>query len=395
MNPGTSCRKISGTLNASHIVMKRAALSAESTKIAPLRTCGWLATIPTTWPSRRPSPTTISSAQRGLISKNEPASTSPSDDVTDVVAFGLGRRCHTRPVGAGRPGGSRGRRSLLPAVGQVGQQQARRGDGFPIGAEHLVRAAGDGGVHYRAAHLLQRGPFTGDLLRDPWRRQVHGRVALDHAHPVGERRHVRAAGGRWAEQAADLRHPPGQGDLQVEDEGGPTKVGEEAELVGQAPARRVDQVDHGEQVPVGPLQNPDLLLTRQPAPGPGLDREVVRDDGNRTAVDAAYPGPHAVGGHALGGGVREQTVLPPASRVQQDRQPVSDRQLARPAARVVAAAGRRHGTADRFGPLRCSSLLRCSSRPSAGHGHPRSPLARISSWISSVPPPMRSTRASR
>ena len=78
MNPGTSCRKISGTLKASHMVMNRAALSAESTKIAPLRTCGWLATMPTTWPSSRARPTTISSAQRGLISKNEPASTSPS-----------------------------------------------------------------------------------------------------------------------------------------------------------------------------------------------------------------------------------------------------------------------------------------------------------------------------
>ena len=65
-------------LKASHMVMKRAALSAESTKIAPLRTCGWLATMPTTCPSRRASPVTISCAQRALISKNEPASTSPS-----------------------------------------------------------------------------------------------------------------------------------------------------------------------------------------------------------------------------------------------------------------------------------------------------------------------------
>ena len=34
-------------LKASHSEMNRAALSAESTKIAPLRTVGWLATMPT------------------------------------------------------------------------------------------------------------------------------------------------------------------------------------------------------------------------------------------------------------------------------------------------------------------------------------------------------------
>ena len=40
MNPGTSCRNTSGMPNASHSETNRAALSAESTKIAPLRTLG-------------------------------------------------------------------------------------------------------------------------------------------------------------------------------------------------------------------------------------------------------------------------------------------------------------------------------------------------------------------
>ena len=43
-------------LKASQSEMNRAALSAESTKIAPLRTCGWLATMPTTRPSSRAKP---------------------------------------------------------------------------------------------------------------------------------------------------------------------------------------------------------------------------------------------------------------------------------------------------------------------------------------------------
>ena len=65
-------------LKASHIVMNRAALSAESTKIAPLRTIGWLATRPTTRPRSRASPTTISCAHPALISKKVPPSTNRS-----------------------------------------------------------------------------------------------------------------------------------------------------------------------------------------------------------------------------------------------------------------------------------------------------------------------------
>ena len=78
MKPGTSCRKISGMLKASHSEMNRVALSAESTKMAPDRTQGWLATMPTTRPSRRARPVTISWAQRALISKNDPPSTKRS-----------------------------------------------------------------------------------------------------------------------------------------------------------------------------------------------------------------------------------------------------------------------------------------------------------------------------
>ena len=48
MNPGTSQRYTSGMLNASHIQMNRAALSAESTNSTPPFTAGWFATNPTT-----------------------------------------------------------------------------------------------------------------------------------------------------------------------------------------------------------------------------------------------------------------------------------------------------------------------------------------------------------
>ena len=211
-------------------------------------------------------------------------------------------------------------------------------------------AAGDGRVHDRAAHLLQGRQLPGDLLRDPRRRQVHRRVALDHPDPVGEGGHVGAAGRGRAEQAADLRYPAGQGDLQLEDARGTPAVGEETELVGEPAARGVDEVDHREQVTVGAFQDADLLLAGQLAPGTRLDGEVVRDDGHRPAVDASHSGPHAVGGQAVRGGVREQAVLPPAARVEQDGQAFGDRQLVRPAARVVSPAGRVDRGPHRAGP---------------------------------------------
>src|SRR5690349_14011736 len=78
MKPGTSARYSNGMLNASHIQMNRADLSAESTNSTPPRTAELFATTPIGRPSSRPKPTTTSAANSGLISKNEPVSTSPS-----------------------------------------------------------------------------------------------------------------------------------------------------------------------------------------------------------------------------------------------------------------------------------------------------------------------------
>ena len=53
MKPGTSARKSSGMLKALQVLMKRAALSEESTNSTPPFCFGWLATIPTARPSSR------------------------------------------------------------------------------------------------------------------------------------------------------------------------------------------------------------------------------------------------------------------------------------------------------------------------------------------------------
>ena len=74
MNPGTSARNSSGTLNALQVQMKRAALSAESTNSTPPLNFGWLATIPTARPSMRASPVTTSGANSRLTSKKLPSS---------------------------------------------------------------------------------------------------------------------------------------------------------------------------------------------------------------------------------------------------------------------------------------------------------------------------------
>ena len=78
MKPGTSARNTSGSPNASHSQMKRAALSAESTNSTPPFHFGWLATMPTARPSRRAKPVTSSRANSFLSSKKLPSSTSAS-----------------------------------------------------------------------------------------------------------------------------------------------------------------------------------------------------------------------------------------------------------------------------------------------------------------------------
>ena len=100
MKPGTSARNSSGTLNASQSQMKRAALSAESTNSTPPRCIGLLATIPTRRPSRRANPMISSLANSGLISKNEPSSTSASITLCMSYARRSSSGIDRRPIGA-------------------------------------------------------------------------------------------------------------------------------------------------------------------------------------------------------------------------------------------------------------------------------------------------------
>ena len=69
MNPGTSCRKTSGTPKALQRFTKRAALSDESLSRMPPSCRGWLATMPAGRPPKRAKQVTIVLAHCGLRSK--------------------------------------------------------------------------------------------------------------------------------------------------------------------------------------------------------------------------------------------------------------------------------------------------------------------------------------
>src|SRR5215213_6757576 len=167
-------------LKASQSQMNRAALSALSTNSTPPRTAELLATMPTVSPSMRPNPVTSSAANKGLTSKKEPSSTSPS--ITSWTSNGVLSTSGTTLPSSTRAGASGwyegGDSRLLDGVCVVGRQQ--------------VAAAADGAVHPGAAHLLQRHLLANNHFRHPGAAQVHGGVALHHDDAVCEGRDVRA-----------------------------------------------------------------------------------------------------------------------------------------------------------------------------------------------------------
>ena len=155
-------------------------------------------------------------------------------------------------------------------------------------------------MHPGAAHLLERGLLADDHLGHARRPEVHRGVALDHDHDVAERRDVGAAGGRRAEQAADLGHLPGQLHLVVEDPPGAPPAGEQLDLVGDAGAGGVDEPEDGQLVAQRVLGEPHDLLDRARAPRAGLHGGVVGHHAHGPPVDRAHAGHDAVGGQVVG-----------------------------------------------------------------------------------------------
>ena len=205
-------------------------------------------------------------------------------------------------------------------------------------------------MHARAAHLLERHLLADHLGRHPRRAEVHRRVALDHEHDVAERRDVRTARGRRAEQATHLRHPAREPHLVGEDPARAAPPREELDLVGDARAGGVDEVHDGELVLQRGLGEAHDLLDGARAPRSGLHRRVVGHHADRTTVDPADTGHHAVGGKIVGERVGEQRVLDERAVVEQPREPVAHEQLVR--RRELAAVLLQIPRERTLGPLR-------------------------------------------
>ena len=173
-----------------------------------------------------------------------------------------------------------------------------------------------------------------DLLADghldhAGRADVHRRLALDHDHDVGERGQVGRAGGRRSEEDADLGNDARELHLVVEDAAGVVAAGEDADLLGDAGARRVDEVDERDLEARRLLLDADDLLDRLLAPGAGLHREVVGHDADRPAQDRAHAGDDAVGGHlGLGGAGEEPVLLELGAGIEEEAEAVADEELA-------------------------------------------------------------------
>ena len=106
-------------------------------------------------------------------------------------------------------------------------------------------------------------------------------------------------------------------------------AGEYADLLGDAGARRVDEVDQRDLEARRLLLDADDLLDRLLAPGAGLHREVVRHHADRPAEHRADARDHAVGGQVgLGGAGEEPVLLELGAGVEEEAEALADEELA-------------------------------------------------------------------
>ena len=178
------------------------------------------------------------------------------------------------------------------------------------------------------AHRLEGDVLPHDHLGHPWGAEVHRRPTLDHDDDVAERRDVCASCSRWAEEAADLRHAPREPDLVVEDPPGTASAREQLDLVGDACASRVHQVEDREELVIRRFEGADHLLDRDPTPRARLDGGIVRNHHHGAPVDAGTPGDHPIRCKGFVVVAREQAVLDERVRVDEEADAVAYEELA-------------------------------------------------------------------
>ena len=108
-------------------------------------------------------------------------------------------------------------------------------------------------------------------------------------------------------------------------------AGEHLDLVGDAGAGRVDQVEQRDAKPCRGLLDADDLLDCARAPASCLHSRVIGHHGDLAGLDRAQAGHHAVGRQLVRNHVREQAVLDERAFVEQEIEPCTRGQLVLPA----------------------------------------------------------------
>src|SRR2546426_668734 len=152
-----------------------------------------------------------------------------------------------------------------------------------------MRDRTDSGVGLGAAqrfriHHLPCRPF--DEIRTT---QTNERGAFHHEDDVRQRRQIRAARNAGTHHGGDLRHleiaPHDR--VVVEDPGRTILTREDASLIRQVHARRVDQIDDRDALAHRDLLRAQDLADRLRPPRPRFDRRVIRDDHPGAPTDTA------------------------------------------------------------------------------------------------------------
>ena len=237
---------------------------------------------------------------------------------------------------AGAAGGAAGG-SSRQCDGKYAEVALGEVDPLLVGLHEEVPAAGHGRVHARAAHLLEADRLADHHLRHSRRAEVHRGVAVAHDHDVAEGRDVGAARGARPEQHADLGNDARELDLGVEDPPRAAAAGEHLDLVGDARAGRVDQVDHRHQVLERLLLDADDLLDGLGSPRAGLDGRVVGHQRDRAPAHRGHSGDHAVGPEAVLLPVGEQRILDEGAGIDEPLDALAHGQLALVLRLVVVA----------------------------------------------------------